>query len=409
MTTHHAAICVALVLMSAGPQPPYPSTAEPPLADAPPPPAAVAPPAAQAADGPPTPVVALRVRVPATAADNQELEYHLCVENCSEAAAHHVLVRNPLPANARFVRATPEPSAKEPELLWRLGTLPAGARRDITLILAPTGPGEVHDCARVQFEHGQCVCTKVVGTPQVALTKTGPERRYVNRAATYRITVRNPGGEPLANVVVSDPLPDRAKFIRAGGNGRLENNVVRWRLGELAPGASRTFDLVLAAGGSGRVCNQATATADGGATARADACTEFVGVPGLLMEVVDTDDPVEVGGETAYAITVLNQGTEAATRVVVTAEVPTQMTLVRATGPAEYRQDGAKVVFAPLTLQARQEARFRITVKALQAGDVRFRAELTADQLTGGPVRQEESTTIYRPDRPGRLVPEPGR
>ena len=37
----------------------------------------------------------------------------------------------------------------------------------------------------------------------------------------------------------------------------------------------------------------------------------------------------------------------------------------------------------------------KIAVRALRAGDVRFRVELTADQLTAGPVRQEESTTIY--------------
>src|SRR5439155_20596385 len=41
---------------------------------------------------PPTPVVVLRVRVPASVAAGQELEYRICVENCSPAAAHHVLV-----------------------------------------------------------------------------------------------------------------------------------------------------------------------------------------------------------------------------------------------------------------------------------------------------------------------------
>src|SRR6266704_944334 len=67
-------------------------------------------------EDPPTPVVALRIRVPSTAAAGQDLDYRICIENLSAAPAHHVIVRKPVPANARFVRANPEPSAKEPEL-----------------------------------------------------------------------------------------------------------------------------------------------------------------------------------------------------------------------------------------------------------------------------------------------------
>src|SRR5262245_36017978 len=75
---------------------------------------------------PPTPVVALRVRVPAVAGLGQELEYHICVENSSAAAAHHVLVRNPLPANTRFVRATPEPSTRTLNCSGSWGHCPQG-------------------------------------------------------------------------------------------------------------------------------------------------------------------------------------------------------------------------------------------------------------------------------------------
>src|SRR5712692_7332530 len=112
-------------------------------------------------DDPPTPVVTICVRVPAQATAGQELEYRICLENRSAAAAHHVIVRNPLPATARFVRANSEPSAREPELQWQLGTLEGGARREILLVLSPTGADDIKNCARVQFEHGQCVTTKV--------------------------------------------------------------------------------------------------------------------------------------------------------------------------------------------------------------------------------------------------------
>jgi uncharacterized repeat protein (TIGR01451 family) len=463
-------------------------------------------------EDPPVPVVAIRVRVPATAGLGQEVEYRLCVENCSAAAAHHVLIRNPLPANTRFVRANPEPAAREPELLWQLGTLEPGVCREIVLVLVPTGPGDLKNCARVQFEHGQCVCTKIaqpglelrkqgpsqalvnetltfqltvtntgateltgvavtdslppglehasrqnalrwdvgtlapgqsrsleyqvvakmtgrlcnrsvaiangglrqeaescvtVGEAKLTLTKTGPERRYVNTGAAYQLTVSNPGTLPLANVVITDALPPQTTYVSSRGGGRLVGNQVQWALGTLEPGSSRTVDVVLKAQSTGKICNRATATAERGLKAEAEACTEFVGVSALLLEVVDTDDPVEVGAETSYVILVRNQGSVPATAIRIEAEVPEQMDVVRVTGPADHTMAGRKVLFQAFNLPPRGEARFVVYVKAKAPGDVRFRVDMWAKELFSGlPVHEEESTTIYT-DLPSARRPAP--
>src|SRR5262245_32245100 len=106
-------------------------TPEPPLAPVVPPGAVQAPAAGTLFPiDPPAPAVSIRVRVAAAAAAGQDLEYRICVTNRSRAAAHHVLVRDPLPANAAFVRAAPEPAQREPELVWHLGTLPPCACRE---------------------------------------------------------------------------------------------------------------------------------------------------------------------------------------------------------------------------------------------------------------------------------------
>jgi uncharacterized repeat protein (TIGR01451 family) len=451
-------------------------------------------------DDPPVPVVTLRVRVPATVVAGQELEYHICVENCSAAAAHHVLVRDPLPANAHFVRAVPPPSAREPELVWTLGTLEPCECRDIVVVLAPTGMEDIKNCARVQFEHGQCVCTKiargeiqlhksgpsqaalndtlpyrlavtntggapvtavqltdtlpvglepvggktpmtwdigalapgqsrtvdyqavakapgrlcnrasatasgglhaeaescvVVGEAKLTLTKTGPARRYLNMNAAYQLTVTNAGTVPLTNVAITDPLPPKTTLVRASNGGQRSDNDVNWSLGTLQPGTSRTVELVLRSQDAGRVCNRASARADRGLTAQAEACTEFIGVSALLLEVVDTEDPVEVGAETSYVILIRNQGTEPATNVHIEALVPEQMDVTRVTGPSDNRKEGRRILFSPLTLQPHSDARYVVYIRAIQPGDVRFKVDLFADILTSGPVHEEESTTIY--------------
>ena len=46
-------------------------------------------------------------------------------------------------------------------------------------------------------------------------------------------------------------------------------------------------------------------------------------------------------------------------------------------------------------LKAGEEIRYLIYVKALKPGDVRFRVDIEAKELTAGPVREEAGTTIF--------------
>jgi uncharacterized repeat protein (TIGR01451 family) len=429
------------------------------------------------------------------------------------------MVRNAIPADAKFVRADPPPHTEKPELRWQLGTLRPGATREIVLILRPLGKGSVKNCARVQFEHGQCVCTKIgppgpvfrstrpdrpelefskkgpaqaapgstltyelivtntggadltgirvtdklpdglehssgkkvltwdiealapgqrrtieyqvtakkkgrlcneaeataagglrknathcvtVGNAKLILTKTGPARQYLNLQATYFITAKNTGEVNLEGVTLTDPLPEGTTFVRASGDGQLTANEVRWQLGMLAAGESRTVQLTLQARAAGKVTNWATATAGPGISASAEAATEFRGVSALLAELVDTQDPVEVGADTSYVITLRNQGMVPVTNIRIRAVVPREMSLTRAKGPVDNRlgqriKEGQEVIFEPLkTLAPGTVVRYEVFVKARQPGDARFTVDVTADQLkVGGPVHLQESTAVY--------------
>jgi len=464
---------------------------------------------------PPTPAVTLAVRVRANGAPGQELEYRITAENRTLAAAHNVLVRNPLPDNVKFVRANPEPSAKDPELQWRLGTLEACARREIMLVVVPTGSADVTNCARVQFEHGQCVTTKIAPTPlaaadrgsapaqpeiqlrkygpvqamvndilrfELAVTNTGasplkgvrvtdslppgmeheskhnalswevgslapgesrtmnyqvvakaagklcnraaavaagdirdvvescvtvtqanlslkidgPAKQYLNNTLAYQLLVSNTGSVPIENVYVINPIPDHTDFIRASDAGQRAGNQVQWVLGTLEPRARRTVEVVLRSQAPGKICNRATASAGDQYSVEAEACTELIGVAALLLEVVDTEDPVEVGSETMYIINIRNQGTAQATNIQIEAIVPAQMEILRVTGPSDHKKEGQRIICEPLTMAAKGEARYVVYVRAKTAGEVRFKVNMTADQLTSGlPVHEEESTTIY--------------
>src|SRR5207245_10472830 len=85
----------------------------------------------------------------------------------------------------------------------------------------------------------------VVGEARLALVKTGPPRRYLNMNASYQLTVTNPGTAPLTNVTISDPLPANTTFVSASNGGQRTANEVSWPIGSLAPGASRSVEIVL--------------------------------------------------------------------------------------------------------------------------------------------------------------------
>ena len=380
---------------------------------------------AASVEDPPTPVVKIRVRVPACGVTGKELEYCICVENCSRANAHHVLVKNALPKNARFVRAEPPPTRKTPELQWELGTLPGGCRQEIILVLSATSGTDVTNCARVQFEHGQCVVTRLAGLApgikppvvetgdgKLTLDVTGPKKENVEKPAKYSIKVANTGSKGADNVLVTATLPEKTTFVSASDGGKVVGNQVAWLLGTLEPGVAKTMEVVLRSQSPGTLCVKAKAIADRGLSADAEFCTLFVGgVAAFGLEVVDRVDPIPVGGDTSYPIIVVNQGNAPATNIRVKAIIPDEMDLTRARGPTDHRligKSGKIILFDPLpTLAPGARAEYEVYVKALKAGEARFKVQWTADQLTSGPVDQQENTTIF-PENGGGGARPPG-
>lgn len=409
---------------------------EPPLLVPPPPPLPLPPGLDCLPKNPSPPVVKVTVRVPACEAPGKPIEYHICVENCSTAEAHHVLLKNPLPANAKFVRADPPPEKIGNELQWKLGTVGGGACREVVLVLQPTGTEDVKNCTRVQFEHGVCVTTRLAGYPHAApplvmppatgepaapkpapktkpeklpklvLTIDGQKRQYVNLSSRYFLTVTNTGEERATNLVLRCTVPAQMTFERAGQNGRLVSGAVAWSLGELEPGGKRTVELVLRAQVEGEYCVRGSAQADLGVTAQAEACTQFIGVSALLVGLADRADPLVVGGRNSYTLTVRNPGSAPVTNVKIKALLPPALGLVDVKGPTAY-QLGAKtpqgqwIETVPLAkLAATTSQSYEIIVEAQLPVETRLHVEVGADQLERGPVIEEESTTQFQDDPP---------
>src|SRR5262249_30400288 len=257
-----------------------------------------------------------------------------------------------------------------PELSWNLGTLGPCACREIVLVLAPTGTADVVNCARVTFEHGQCVATRIEKPGGLTIRKLGPAQAGLNQVLTYQIVVSNRGATPLTNVHVIDKLGDGL----AHHSGR---NTLAWSLATLHPGQTEQVQYQVTAVKEGRLCNQAAVSADGGAFDRAEACV----VVGPAQPAVQAGGPTLVkhgapprfvNRPANYQITVSNPGPGPANNVVVNDVLPPGTTVVSVSDQGRRVGDTVQWLLGPLQPGARRTV--QIALQAQQPGAVVNRA-----------------------------------
>jgi uncharacterized repeat protein (TIGR01451 family) len=287
-----------------------------------------------------------------------------------------------------------------------VGTLAAGESRTVTL---PAHAKRVGDAKMsvTAFGDGGLVApaerSLKVHDARLTLKLSGPQHGYVGQPTLWSLNVCNAGDEPLSQAVVSDLLPPGSVFVGATEGGRLQGREVVWNVGSLAPNEQKPLGFTTS---SPRPTPQTTSTAtavarassNGSAMAdvrvKADATIVVLGLPAYKMTVEGRDDPVQVGGRTAYRIRLTNTGSLPGDRVQVTATIPAQMRMLTAHGPTAYRADGGRVTFAPLaSLSPGQTLTYIVEVEALKAGEARFRAELTTGAMRE-PLVKEESTNV---------------
>jgi uncharacterized repeat protein (TIGR01451 family) len=330
---------------------------------------------------------------PQTVQVGQPAVFQLVLTNTGTGPATGVELHDHLPEGLRHPNG--------PEVETDIGTLAPGENKTITLETTAVKAGRFINQAVVSGDEGLQALAQtaiVVTEPALALQKTGPKRLFLGRVAEFHLDVANPGSAPANNVQVIDTLPPEFEFVEASDGGKFDpaTRGVIWNIAALPAGQKQTISVKGLAKAPGEPVNQAIARADGGLEAKASIAVHLEGVPALLLEVVDLEDPIEVGAETTYEIRVVNQGTSATTGLQIIATVPDGMTTRDATGPTSHRRQGQQVIFEKLpSLAAKADALYRIKVVGDKPGDMRFKVQMTSDQLRS-PVYEEESTRVYK-------------
>lgn len=121
----------------------------------------------------------------------------------------------------------------------------------------------------------------------------------------------------------------------------------------------------------------------------------MVGIPAVLLEVIDLEDPIEVGNPVTYEIRVTNQGSAPGTNIRLTCLLPELQEFISGTGATAVNAQARQVTLEPLAvLEPKATATWRVLVRAVAPGDARFKVELVSDQFAQ-PIDEHEATQQY--------------
>lgn len=339
------------------------------------------------------PKLALEKKGPAEVLICEPITYTITVRNNGDGAATNVKINEELPDGLVAMVNGRETTS----VVGNVGTLAPGKAANVTLKVRAKKAGKFTNKATATADRGlkaEASHTLLVRQPVLVLAKSGPAKRFLGRNATFSVTIKNAGDGEARDVIVVDMLPAGMTFVSASEDGRLAAGKITWRLGTMAPGASKKLSVIAKANRAGTLTNNVTATAKCAKTS-ANAKILITGIPAILLETVDLTDPIEIGTNTTYRITVTNQGSADGTGIKIVVTLPAEQSYVSSTGNTKATVVGKVVTFAPLSrLAPKAKAVFNVTVKGIKAGDVRFKVELNSDQMTS-PVNETESTHIY--------------
>jgi len=345
---------------------------------------------------PPTPLVRITVRGPDTAPLNQELAYKLTVTNTSEARAHSVIVRCPLPKGTKLIKAVPEPKADVKEMEWHLETLEPNASRIIEIWLKPDdGLSDITVVGKVQFEHGRYIKTRLA-QPTLEMKKTGPAEGILHEALAYRIILKNPGKVPVTDAQIIDTLPDGLEYVQETSNGAIPVSKVgpaanqrTWKVGTLNPGDSRTIDYRVLPRKLGEWTSEAIASATG--TQVKAGCNTVVQEAKLSLQVNGpTGDKATANATAPYLVMVHNTGSATLHNVRVNFAFPADLRVSKAAQGGQMFKDAVQWVIP--RLEANQTKELAVSLTAPTAGTRELTASARADK--GLEQRKKVSTSF---------------
>ncbi len=281
----------------------------------------------------------------------QILTYTITVDNNGPSAATNVIVTDTLPSEVSFNSASAGCN-NTGVIVCSLGAIPAGGNKSVEILVTVNseGSGIIANNAVVSSDTPEAnpgdesttITTSIQETTDLSISKlANPDPVSVGGVLTYEITVDNKGPSVATNVVVVDNLAAGLTF-QSASLGCNNPGDVECSLGSIPVDGSKTITIAVNVDSAvtGAIENTAFVTSD---TIEANPGDESTTIStnvspyaDLAISKSDSPDPASGGQVLTYTITVDNLGPFAATDVVVTDILPTQVSFNSASAGCTY-------------------------------------------------------------------------
>jgi uncharacterized repeat protein (TIGR01451 family) len=324
----------------------------------------------------------------------EELRIMIEVTNAGTGTARDVRLEEEVPANMRHISG-----AKV--LGLTVGDMAPGASEKYDIDLIAVSPGKISNIVRAVSENtaaNESSAQIEVVAPKLQCNVEGPRLRYLERQATYTVSVTNSGTAMATNVDLILNLPSGLQFNSTEKHGEYlpSQHAVMWQLAELAAGKTASVKVTLLPINEGDFVLLMKSQADG---VRAEPIEKPVQVQGqseLSFSIEDDNDPIETDGSTTYLIKITNIGTRVDNNIELSIDLPEGAVLEQVDAPVNYKESQRVVVFAPIPqMQSKDQQLIRISVRHTREGTHVVRARVRS-KLREVPVVKEESTQVYR-------------
>lgn len=231
--------------------------------------------------------------------------------------------------------------------------------------------------------------------PELAFEVSAPQQQYIGREVQMQVSLRNDGDAPLRDVRVLLPVPEDARRFSVSRGDVVQDDEGGFALESLAAGESRNFTVSFVVDEPRDYKAPAVATGYCVAAVERPVSMSIVGIPALQVEVIDSQDPVQVGQQTTYQIRLLNEGSADDLGISITGELPSGFSFVSAAGEPKAQANGRQLTFPTLEkLGPGEERTMQITVRADEASQGKLKLNVKSKELSQT-LREEEPTTSY--------------
>ena len=287
-------------------------------------------------------------------------QYVLTIEfgNSGNENASNVEITATVPPESTFGSATGGGNYSNGKVTWSALSLAAGSNGSVSVTLSVPGPepdglvlphASAISATGVPPLAGNLVPVTIQSSPAFQLTKT-PSAPIVNAGSliSYEITYFNAGTDAASNVVIIDTIPTNTSLVSASANAVDNGDYVSWDLGTVPAKSGGTLSLTLQVQSplmNGTVVsNHAEITSVG--TPPLSASGTFIVSSAPVLELIKSSTPqssVQAGSQVSYSLKVTNSGNDAATRVLVSDNLPAGATVVAVGQEGQYDPNSKSV------------------------------------------------------------------